>query len=79
MLPEFDPHHSYPLSIVCVCVRMCVCVGTEDRRLSYECNSKPVCPAKCRCEANVVDCSNLRLTKFPEHLPSSTEELWDTR
>uniref|UniRef100_A0A671WS75 Slit homolog 1b (Drosophila) n=1 Tax=Sparus aurata TaxID=8175 RepID=A0A671WS75_SPAAU len=49
--------------------------GTEDRRLSYECNSKPVCPAKCRCEANVVDCSNLRLTKFPEHLPSSTEEL----
>ncbi|TKS68674.1 Slit -like protein 1 protein [Collichthys lucidus] len=48
---------------------------TEDRRLSYECNSKPVCPAKCRCEANVVDCSNLRLTKFPEHLPSSTEEL----
>ncbi|AWP05133.1 putative slit -like 1 protein-like [Scophthalmus maximus] len=49
--------------------------GTEDRRQSYECNSKPVCPAKCRCEANVVDCSNLRLTKFPEHLPSSTEEL----
>uniref|UniRef100_A0A669DE99 Slit homolog 1b (Drosophila) n=1 Tax=Oreochromis niloticus TaxID=8128 RepID=A0A669DE99_ORENI len=51
------------------------CSGTEDRRLNYECNSKPVCPAKCRCEANVVDCSNLRLTKFPEHLPSSTEEL----
>uniref|UniRef100_A0A668A7H7 Slit homolog 1 protein n=1 Tax=Myripristis murdjan TaxID=586833 RepID=A0A668A7H7_9TELE len=50
------------------------CSGTEDRRLNYECNSKPVCPAKCRCEANVVDCSNLRLTKFPEHLPSSTEE-----
>ncbi|XP_037545817.1 slit homolog 1 protein [Nematolebias whitei] len=49
--------------------------GSEDRRLSYECNSKPVCPAKCRCEANVVDCSNLRLTKFPEHLPPSTEEL----
>ncbi|MED6281939.1 Slit 1 protein [Characodon lateralis] len=49
--------------------------GTDDRRLSYECNSKPVCPAKCRCEANVVDCSNLRLTKFPEHLPLSTEEL----
>ncbi|XP_072239710.1 slit homolog 1b [Leuresthes tenuis] len=49
--------------------------GTEDRGLSYECNSRQVCPAKCRCEANVVDCSNLRLTKFPEHLPSSTEEL----
>uniref|UniRef100_A0A672FWD7 Slit homolog 1 protein n=1 Tax=Salarias fasciatus TaxID=181472 RepID=A0A672FWD7_SALFA len=55
------------------CSGQCVC--TEDRRLSYECNSKPVCPAKCRCEANVVDCSNLRLTKFPEHLPPSTEEL----
>uniref|UniRef100_A0A3Q2ZWD6 Slit homolog 1 protein n=1 Tax=Kryptolebias marmoratus TaxID=37003 RepID=A0A3Q2ZWD6_KRYMA len=49
--------------------------GSEDRHLSYECNSKPVCPAKCRCEANVVDCSNLRLTKFPEHLPPYTEEL----
>ncbi|KAM8842768.1 LOW QUALITY PROTEIN: slit homolog 1b [Synchiropus picturatus] len=49
--------------------------GAEDRRLSHECNSKPVCPHKCRCEANVVDCSNLRLTKFPEHLPASTEEL----
>nr|XP_057938540.1 slit homolog 1 protein-like [Doryrhamphus excisus] len=49
--------------------------GAGDRRLSSECNSKPVCPNKCRCEANVVDCSNLRLTKFPEHLPPSTEEL----
>ncbi|CAB1344393.1 unnamed protein product [Coregonus sp. 'balchen'] len=48
---------------------------TEDTRLNKECNSKPVCPAKCRCEANVVDCSNLRLTKFPEHLPASTTEL----
>uniref|UniRef100_A0A4W5PLK4 Slit guidance ligand 1 n=1 Tax=Hucho hucho TaxID=62062 RepID=A0A4W5PLK4_9TELE len=51
------------------------CSGTEDTRLNNECNSKPVCPAKCRCEANVVDCSNLRLTKFPEHLPASTTEL----
>uniref|UniRef100_A0A674AE78 Slit homolog 1b (Drosophila) n=1 Tax=Salmo trutta TaxID=8032 RepID=A0A674AE78_SALTR len=49
--------------------------GTEDTRLNNECNSKPVCPAKCRCEANVVDCSNLRLTKFPQHLPVSTTEL----
>ncbi|XP_061770973.1 slit homolog 1 protein-like [Nerophis ophidion] len=49
--------------------------GAEDRRLSSDCNSKPVCPNKCRCEANVVDCSNLRLTKFPEHLPPSTEEV----
>uniref|UniRef100_A0A8C7KQJ8 Slit homolog 1b (Drosophila) n=1 Tax=Oncorhynchus kisutch TaxID=8019 RepID=A0A8C7KQJ8_ONCKI len=51
------------------------CSGTEDTRLNNECNSKPVCPAKCRCEANVVDCSNLRLTKFPQHLPASTTEL----
>ncbi|XP_034150392.1 slit homolog 1 protein [Esox lucius] len=49
--------------------------GAEDTRLNNECNSKPVCPAKCRCEANVVDCSNLRLVKFPEHLPASTVEL----
>ncbi|XP_028829067.1 slit homolog 1b isoform X2 [Denticeps clupeoides] len=49
--------------------------GTEDTRLNKDCNSKPVCPAKCRCEAGVVDCSNLRLTKFPEHLPTSTTEL----
>uniref|UniRef100_A0AAY4A5W8 Slit homolog 1 protein n=1 Tax=Denticeps clupeoides TaxID=299321 RepID=A0AAY4A5W8_9TELE len=51
------------------------CSGTEDTRLNKDCNSKPVCPAKCRCEAGVVDCSNLRLTKFPEHLPTSTTEL----
>ncbi|XP_030638748.1 slit homolog 1b [Chanos chanos] len=49
--------------------------GTEDTRLNKDCNSKPVCPPKCRCEAGVVDCSNLRLTQFPEHLPSSTTEL----
>lgn len=49
--------------------------GTEDTRLSNACNSDPVCPPKCRCEANVVDCSNLKLTKIPEHIPSSTNEL----
>ncbi|XP_061685781.1 slit homolog 1 protein-like isoform X1 [Syngnathoides biaculeatus] len=49
--------------------------GAEDRRLSSGCNSKPACPSKCRCDANVVDCSNLRLTKFPQHLPLATEEL----
>ncbi|KAG9346148.1 hypothetical protein JZ751_007966 [Albula glossodonta] len=49
--------------------------GTEDTRLNNECSSDPVCPPKCRCEANVVDCSNLRLTKIPEHIPSSTAEL----
>ncbi|XP_056614638.1 slit homolog 1b isoform X1 [Triplophysa dalaica] len=49
--------------------------GTEDTRLNKDCNSKPVCPPKCRCEATVVDCSNLRLTRFPEHLPLATTEL----
>ncbi|KAI4887634.1 hypothetical protein NFI96_003810 [Prochilodus magdalenae] len=49
--------------------------GTEDTRLNNECNNDPVCPAKCRCESNVVDCSNLRLTKIPEHIPASTTEL----
>ncbi|NP_001030147.1 slit homolog 1b precursor [Danio rerio] len=49
--------------------------GSEDTRMNKDCNSKPVCPPKCRCEATVVDCSNLRLTKFPEHLPLSTTEL----
>ncbi|XP_036816287.1 slit homolog 1a isoform X8 [Oncorhynchus mykiss] len=49
--------------------------GTEDVRLNNECNSDPVCPPKCRCESNVVDCSNLRLNKIPEHIPSSTTEL----
>uniref|UniRef100_A0A8C7SWA8 Slit homolog 1 protein n=1 Tax=Oncorhynchus mykiss TaxID=8022 RepID=A0A8C7SWA8_ONCMY len=51
------------------------CSGTEDVRLNNECNSDPVCPPKCRCESNVVDCSNLRLNKIPEHIPSSTTEL----
>ncbi|XP_051979759.1 slit homolog 1 protein-like isoform X2 [Xyrauchen texanus] len=46
-----------------------------DTSLNKECNSKPVCPPKCRCEATVVDCSNLRLTMFPEDLPLSTTEL----
>lgn len=49
--------------------------GTEDTRMSNACNSDPVCPPKCRCESNVVDCSNLKLTKIPEHIPSSTNEL----
>uniref|UniRef100_A0A673AQ51 Slit homolog 1a (Drosophila) n=1 Tax=Sphaeramia orbicularis TaxID=375764 RepID=A0A673AQ51_9TELE len=51
------------------------CSGTEDTRLNNACNSDPVCPPKCRCESNVVDCSNLKLTKIPEHIPASTTEL----
>uniref|UniRef100_A0A8C9S1Q5 Slit homolog 1a (Drosophila) n=1 Tax=Scleropages formosus TaxID=113540 RepID=A0A8C9S1Q5_SCLFO len=49
--------------------------GTEDARLNTDCSSEPVCPPKCRCESNVVDCSSLRLTKIPEHIPASTAEL----
>uniref|UniRef100_A0A8C1VCB8 Slit homolog 1 protein n=1 Tax=Cyprinus carpio TaxID=7962 RepID=A0A8C1VCB8_CYPCA len=49
--------------------------GTEDTSLSSDCNNDPVCPAKCRCESNVVDCSNLRLNRIPEHIPASTTEL----
>uniref|UniRef100_A0A8C7HCU3 Slit homolog 1 protein n=1 Tax=Oncorhynchus kisutch TaxID=8019 RepID=A0A8C7HCU3_ONCKI len=51
------------------------CSGTEDTRLNNECNSDPVCPPKCRCDSNVVDCSNLRIKKIPEHIPASTTEL----
>lgn len=57
------------------CFRTVSRLGTEDTRLSNACNSDPVCPPKCRCESNVVDCSNLKLTKIPEHIPSSTNEL----
>lgn len=49
--------------------------GTEDTRLNNACNTDPVCPPKCRCESNVVDCSNLKLAKIPEHIPASTAEL----
>nr|DBA14940.1 TPA: hypothetical protein GDO54_004213 [Pyxicephalus adspersus] len=49
--------------------------GTEDYQLNSECNSDVVCPPKCRCESNVVDCSNLRLTKIPDRIPQSTAEL----
>ncbi|XP_078421417.1 slit homolog 1 protein-like [Cetorhinus maximus] len=49
--------------------------GTEDHRLGTECNGDTVCPPKCRCESNVVDCSNQELTKVPEFIPQSTMEL----
>uniref|UniRef100_A0A8D0H6Q3 Slit homolog 1 protein n=1 Tax=Sphenodon punctatus TaxID=8508 RepID=A0A8D0H6Q3_SPHPU len=49
--------------------------GTEDYQLNSECNSDVVCPPKCRCEAGVVECSNLRLTKIPERIPQATAEL----
>uniref|UniRef100_A0A674CV94 Slit homolog 3 (Drosophila) n=1 Tax=Salmo trutta TaxID=8032 RepID=A0A674CV94_SALTR len=51
--------------------------GTEDyrSRLSGECFQDLVCPEKCRCEGTVVDCSNLKLTKLPPHLPEHTTDL----
>lgn len=49
--------------------------GTEDYQLNSECNSDVVCPHKCRCEAGVVECSSLKLTKIPERIPQSTAEL----
>ncbi|XP_072413292.1 slit homolog 1 protein-like isoform X2 [Chiloscyllium punctatum] len=49
--------------------------GTEDHRLGSECNGDTVCPPQCRCESNVVDCSNQKLTKVPEFIPQSTLEL----
>uniref|UniRef100_A0A4W5NEY9 Slit homolog 3 (Drosophila) n=1 Tax=Hucho hucho TaxID=62062 RepID=A0A4W5NEY9_9TELE len=53
------------------------CTGTEDyrSRLSGECFQDLVCPEKCRCEGTVVDCSNLKLTKLPPHLPEHTTDL----
>ncbi|XP_059586234.1 slit homolog 1 protein [Alligator mississippiensis] len=49
--------------------------GTEDYQLNSECNSDVVCPPKCRCDAGVVECSNLKLTKIPDRIPQSTAEL----
>ncbi|KAJ8015241.1 hypothetical protein DPEC_G00024090 [Dallia pectoralis] len=53
------------------------CTGTEDyrSRLTGDCFQDLVCPEKCRCEGTVVDCSNLKLTKLPPHLPEHTTEL----
>uniref|UniRef100_A0A4W3I3C6 Slit homolog 1 protein n=1 Tax=Callorhinchus milii TaxID=7868 RepID=A0A4W3I3C6_CALMI len=53
------------------------CSGTEDYRskLSGDCFMDLACPEKCRCEGTTVDCSNQRLTKFPDHIPQYTAEL----
>ncbi|TRY65093.1 hypothetical protein DNTS_026850 [Danionella cerebrum] len=53
------------------------CTGAEDyrSRLSGECFQDLVCPERCRCEGTVVDCSNLKLTKVPPHLPEHTTDL----
>ncbi|KAL3973354.1 abnormal spindle-like microcephaly-associated protein [Sarotherodon galilaeus] len=44
-------------------------------RLSGECFQDLVCPEKCRCEGTVVDCSNLKLTRIPPHIPEHTTDL----
>uniref|UniRef100_A0A669DBV8 Slit homolog 3 (Drosophila) n=1 Tax=Oreochromis niloticus TaxID=8128 RepID=A0A669DBV8_ORENI len=53
------------------------CTGQEDyrSRLSGECFQDLVCPEKCRCEGTVVDCSNLKLTRIPPHIPEHTTDL----
>uniref|UniRef100_A0A8C9TA93 Slit homolog 3 (Drosophila) n=1 Tax=Scleropages formosus TaxID=113540 RepID=A0A8C9TA93_SCLFO len=53
------------------------CTGTEDyrSRLSGDCFQDLVCPERCRCEGTVVDCSNLKLTQVPPHLPEHTTDL----
>uniref|UniRef100_A0A4W4FWX0 Slit homolog 3 (Drosophila) n=1 Tax=Electrophorus electricus TaxID=8005 RepID=A0A4W4FWX0_ELEEL len=53
------------------------CTGSEDyrSRLTSECFQDLVCPERCRCEGTVVDCSNLRLTNLPTHLPEHTTDL----
>lgn len=50
-------------------------LGTEDYHLNSECTSDVACPHKCRCEASVVECSSLKLSKIPERIPQSTAEL----
>uniref|UniRef100_M4ANP0 Slit homolog 3 (Drosophila) n=1 Tax=Xiphophorus maculatus TaxID=8083 RepID=M4ANP0_XIPMA len=53
------------------------CTGQEDyrNRLSGECFQDLVCPERCRCEGTVVDCSNLKLTRIPPHIPEHTTDL----
>uniref|UniRef100_A0A674MXI3 Slit homolog 3 (Drosophila) n=1 Tax=Takifugu rubripes TaxID=31033 RepID=A0A674MXI3_TAKRU len=53
------------------------CTGQEDyrSRLNGECFQDLVCPEKCRCEGTVVDCSNLKLTRVPPHVPEHTTDL----
>uniref|UniRef100_A0A7N6FDY6 Slit homolog 3 (Drosophila) n=1 Tax=Anabas testudineus TaxID=64144 RepID=A0A7N6FDY6_ANATE len=53
------------------------CTGQEDyrSRLNGECFQDLVCPERCRCEGTVVDCSNLKLTRIPPHIPEHTTDL----
>uniref|UniRef100_A0A7N6FGE0 Slit homolog 3 (Drosophila) n=1 Tax=Anabas testudineus TaxID=64144 RepID=A0A7N6FGE0_ANATE len=59
------------------------CTGKESwyvpedyrSRLNGECFQDLVCPERCRCEGTVVDCSNLKLTRIPPHIPEHTTDL----
>uniref|UniRef100_A0A3B5MD32 Uncharacterized protein n=1 Tax=Xiphophorus couchianus TaxID=32473 RepID=A0A3B5MD32_9TELE len=55
------------------------CTGERQEdyrnRLSGECFQDLVCPERCRCEGTVVDCSNLKLTRIPPHIPEHTTDL----
>ncbi|XP_028974028.2 slit homolog 2 protein isoform X11 [Esox lucius] len=53
------------------------CSGAEDYRskLGGDCFADLACPEKCRCEGSMVDCSNQKLTRIPEHIPLYTQEL----
>lgn len=67
-LPSICP--SFPLPVF-------PSAGQEDyrSRLNGECFQDLVCPEKCRCEGTVVDCSNLKLTRVPPHIPEHTTDL----
>ncbi|XP_028907039.1 slit homolog 3 protein [Ornithorhynchus anatinus] len=53
------------------------CSGTEDYRSKFsgECFMDLVCPDKCRCEGTIVDCSNQKLVRIPNHLPEYVTDL----
>lgn len=90
ILPLFSPFIcvSPPSAFGCLCVTLLSSLssfsifvfsrsGQEDyrSRLSGECFQDLVCPEKCRCEGTVVDCSNLKLTRIPPHIPEHTTDL----
>ncbi|XP_069510402.1 slit homolog 3 protein [Ambystoma mexicanum] len=53
------------------------CSGSEDYRSKFsgDCFMDLVCPEKCRCEGTIIDCSNQKLTRIPNHLPEYTTDL----
>ncbi|KAB0405822.1 hypothetical protein E2I00_013743, partial [Balaenoptera physalus] len=73
--PDPGPSSPVPLHVNVPVVLVLPGRGTEDYQLNSECNSDVVCPHKCRCEASMVECSSLKLTKIPERIPQATAEL----